>query len=203
MGSPIDPDEAFAALGRGIGLLQPDELLEVGHAVIGIVVARTRAGLDASGMPFKPYRKSYERARQRASLRTSPPDLVRTGHMLGGMQPLITGADEVTVSFPSPIEAIKASVNNDGCTKTVQVKAHYKNAYLKNVKGQGIVRVSRQDYKKSPRKVKAVTENVQAHERHMNTPAREFLDVRMWREMDAIAEVASEAMARRIDGKLR
>lgn len=203
MANLLDPAEAFAALSAEIGKLEPDELLEVGHAAIGIVVARTRAGLDASGAQFKPYRQSYERARARASLRTSPPDLVRTGHMIGGMQPLVTGPDEVTVSFPSQIEAIKAAVNNDGCTKTVQVKAHSKNAYMADIKGRGIVRVSRQAYKKNPRNVKAVTENVQAHERRMNTPVREFLDVRQVREMEFIAEVATEAIARRIEDKLR
>lgn len=207
MADLTDPSRAFDALIGEIGHLQPDELLEVGHAAIALVVARTRAGQDVNGAQFKPYRKSYARARERASLRTSPPDLVRSGHMLGGMQPLVTGADEITVSFPSDLEATKAAVNNDGCTKLVNVRAHSKNAYLQDVKGKGIIRVSRQAYKKDQRRkgdkrIKAVTENVQQHTRQMNTPAREFLDVKQSREMNFLAEVASEAMARRVNGKI-
>lgn len=152
MANLLDPAEAFAVLSAEIGKLEPDELLEVGHAAIGIVVARTRAGLDASGNRFKPYSPGYAKTRVKANLGTQP-DLVRTGHMIGGMQPLVTGVDEVTVSFPAQIEATKAGANNDGTRRGI--------------------------------------------------PSREFLDVRLAKEVEFIGEVATAAMARRIEDKLR
>lgn len=145
MANLLDPAEAFTALSSEIGQLEPDELLEVGHAAISVVVARTRAGLDASGNRFKPYTSDYAETRAKANLSTRP-DLVRAGHMIGGMQPLVTGVDEVTVAFPSQVEAIKAGANND---------------------------------------------------------TREFLDVRLPKEVEFIGEVATEAMMRRIEDKLR
>lgn len=147
-----DPEEAFDALNAEIDHLEPDELLEVGHAAIALVLARTKVGKDVDGVPFKAYKPDYANERRRAGLQASPPDLVRTGHMLGAMLPEVTGANEVTVSFTADVEARKAAANNYGTRR--------------------------------------------------GTPAREFLDVRLEQEQAFIAEVASEAMANRVEKKI-
>lgn len=198
-----DPAGAFDALIEGVSDIEHDTLLEVGHAAIALVVARTRHGVDVDGAQFRPYTPAYARARVRASLSTKP-DLVRTGHMVGGMIPVVTGKDEVSITFPSDLEAIKATVHNDGCNKLVNVRAHSKNAYLTNKDHR---RVSKQEYQKDRRnktkKVRKVTESVPDHQRQMNIPKREFLDVRQAREVQFLADVAGEAMARRIMERLK
>jgi hypothetical protein len=202
---PSDPSQAFDALNDEIDHLTHEELIEVGHAAIALVVARTKKGLDADGNKFAAYKPAYARVRAKAAVRVSPPDLVRTGHMLAGMQPLVTGQNEVTISFPSDLEAKKAATNNDGCKELVDVSPHKRGAYFDTSKGGQ--RVSRKDWKKDQRRknkrVVARTEKVGAHERQMDTPAREFLDIRRPRELEFIQNVASEIIARRVEGKIK
>lgn len=154
MAELADVDEAYAALSLGIAQADDDTLLEVGHAAIAVVVARTKHGVDVNGVAFKPYVPAYARQRVQASLSTQP-DLVRTGHMLGGMIPVVSGEDEVTIAFPSEAEAKKAAANNGGTRR------------------------------QNPRK------------------AREFLDIRQSKELDFIAEVASESIVARVRARLK
>lgn len=147
-----DPADAFDALIDGIGEVDNADMLEVGHAAVALVVARTKSGRDADGKKFTAYSPSYTEVRINAGLSASP-DLVRTGHMIGSMTPLVTGPNEVTVAFPSDVEATKAGANNDGTKR--------------------------------------------------GTPKREFLDVRLPHEVNFIAEVAGEAVARRVRNKIR
>lgn len=143
-----DPERAFAELSEAIGgPLTHEELLEIGHLGVTMVVARTKHGLDAGGKTFKKYSDEYAKERADRGLRPYPPDLAVKGQMLGALLPDVSGHNEVTVSFSSEREAIKAA--------------------------------SHDDPKRKGRK------------------KREFLDIRIPREMDVMGDAISEILVRR------
>lgn len=113
------PAEAAAFIDSIVGDLEFTEadLLELGHAGVTMVLARTKEGLDADLKPFAPYSKSYEVERLYSGL-SKQRDLVRTGHTLGAMLPTVTAKDEVTVHFASAESEEIASYQNYG-TSTV------------------------------------------------------------------------------------
>ncbi len=90
----------------------PDATLtEVGQLAATMIFLRTKKGLDADRNVFKPYSKAYAKRRARKGLRIDPPDLAVKGHMLGAIEPKITGPNEVTMTFNNPYEAQKAGWN--------------------------------------------------------------------------------------------
>jgi Xaa-Pro aminopeptidase len=88
-------------------------LLEAGHAAVTIIIARTKAGKDVDGHPFKPYTTSYLHTRIKHGL-GSQRDLVRTGHMLGAMLPVMHGRNEVLIEFANRNADLIAEVHNFG-----------------------------------------------------------------------------------------
>jgi len=102
---------AFDKINAVVTDVPKEVLTEVGQRVITIVTLRTRKGLDADGDVFRPYVPKYAKWRAKRKLRTSPPDLTVTGHMLGSMTPAITGQSEVTVEFNGAKEIAKALGN--------------------------------------------------------------------------------------------
>jgi hypothetical protein len=161
-----DVEKAYGDLSR-VGHLDEAELLEIGQLGITIVVARTKHGHDADGKFFKPYTPDYAEDRRRSGLQTSPVDLARKGHMLGGMTPMVTGENEVMVGFASEHEAIKAAAISEGVHKTVSVRT----------------RGSRRG------------QRAQSYARRMNMDARDFLDIRRSDEMNVLGDEISEKLA--------
>lgn len=53
--------------------------------IVGKILQRTQAGLDAEGDKFKPYSQGHARARQKKGLQASTVDLRVTGQMLGSL----------------------------------------------------------------------------------------------------------------------
>ncbi len=91
----------------------PDDVLtEVGQFAASMIFLRTKKGLDADRNTFKPYVPAYIKFRKKKGLRVDPPDLAVKGHMLGAIEPKITGPNEVTMTFNSPLEAAKAAGNS-------------------------------------------------------------------------------------------
>lgn len=90
----------------------PDSVLEdVGKFAVTIITLRTKKGLDADRNVFKPYTKAYARRRAKRDLRTDPPDLAVKGHMIGAIEPIISGPNEITIGFNAQHEADKATWN--------------------------------------------------------------------------------------------
>lgn len=87
-------------------------MLELGNLAIGIILARTKKGLDADGAPFRPYTAAYAKRRQDKQLRRTP-DLAVTGHMLQALMPQVRRPGTVTVGFLSQAEQDKAQWNTN------------------------------------------------------------------------------------------
>lgn len=66
----------------------------------GIVIARTRRGIDTKGRPFKPYSTDYAKRRLKAG-RSPTPSLWLTGGMVGSfaLRSAVKGIDSVALYF--------------------------------------------------------------------------------------------------------
>jgi len=106
-----DLKKAFDRLSEVLTWAPPQALEEVAQFAIHIITLRTRKGLDADGSPFKPYVKKYAQWRKRKKLRTAPPDLTVTGHMLGSIVSSVT-ENGISLEFSSPKELAKAIGNS-------------------------------------------------------------------------------------------
>lgn len=106
-----DIKTAFTKLNQALTTVNPSVLTAAGEFAIGLISLRTKAGKDADGQRFKTYTPRYKKIRVKKHLRTDPPDLTVTGHMLGSMVPSATGENEVTIEFSSPKEIAKALGN--------------------------------------------------------------------------------------------
>lgn len=164
MAELIHFDKALAGLVAEVDHVTEDELMEIGHFAVALVVARTKKGLDADGKPFVAYTPSYTEERVKHGLQGSPVDLARSGHMLGALIPQRTGPDEVSALFLAPLEATKAAAHNYGVDKVTSRK------------GNPV---------------------------HAHTPKREFLDIRLPAEQEAVAEVIGESIASRVEKSIR
>lgn len=91
----------------------PSEMSAIGEAAMTLILARTKAGLDADRKPFVPYSDRYAAERAAKGYATSPVDLARTGHMLGAMFRTI-GTEEIRIHFLKSDEATKAAAHNYG-----------------------------------------------------------------------------------------
>jgi hypothetical protein len=201
-----DPAFAYAALIGEIDHVTKQELIEIGEFAQTIVLTRTKLGLDADGKPFVPYSDAYAKERAERGLSRTP-DLAVKGHMLGAMISKPVSDDEVQVTFANPLEALKAQVHNDGSggnSSVALVKPHSRVAYISIKTGQRVSRAeAKKDAKRKNKRTKTRTESVGQHGRHMNTPQREFLDVRIPREVQAMAEAISEKLLTRVEKKLK
>lgn len=131
----LSPDRAYQELEESVtGVIDNGDLLLLGQLAVTIVVARTKKGLDADGKTFKAYALAYADERERASLRSTPVDLVRKGHMLGGMVPAVTGVNEVTVGFVSATEAAKAEAHTRGVDRTVSARGRNGGSYQRHAR---------------------------------------------------------------------
>lgn len=79
-----------------------------------LITLRTKSGLDADRRPFQRYSPRYTVERRRAGLSTRP-DLVRIGHMVGSLIPIVSGTPpEGRITFGSPREAAKGIAHTEG-----------------------------------------------------------------------------------------
>jgi hypothetical protein len=189
-----DDDYAAAAAklaeaGKAMSHLDDGQILALGHEALGIIIARTRTGVDADGHPFKAYSEDYKKIRAAKGLNTVTVDLARTGHMIGGMT--VSGrAGEAEIAFQATHEAKKAAAHNFGVNKQVSVRAHSRSSYV-NKKGQRVTaKEAKLDAKRKTKRVYQRAEKVSSHKRKMNTPRREFFDVRLDAEWRALSESA-------------
>jgi len=82
------------------------------------VLERTRSGKDVHGALFKPYSKSYQKARKKKGLQVRRVDLESTGEMLGDISATVYAADNMsTVSFNDSKNVLKAGFNQQGQAK--------------------------------------------------------------------------------------
>lgn len=169
--------------------LDDGQILALGHEALGIIVARTRTGLDADGKPFKAYSADYAKVRAARGLNTSTVDLAVTGHMIGSMT--VTGrSGEAEIAFMASREAKKAATHNFGSTAQASVRSHSRKTFV-NKKGQRVSASEvKRDKKRKTKRVYQRAESVGAHKRQMNTPRREFFDVRLDAEWQALGESA-------------
>lgn len=180
------PEEAARQL-EGIGAelqgaIDDAALLEAGHFATALVLLRTKQGLDVDGKPFAPYDPAYAAERQQAGLRTSPPDLARTGAMLGTITPLLTGDGGVEVGpHLSEREAIKMAAHDRGVDRQVSVRPHRFASYTVGNRFTSEARAMRDGGN-------AYGGMTRAYSRHMRLPKREVLDIRRDDELQALAE---------------
>lgn len=122
-----DAAKKLGQIGEALHGITDAQLLELGHAMMNIIVLRTKTGLDADRKPFAPYSEAYKKVRIDHSLQVDHVDLARTGHMI---QSLIVspGAGEVVIGFGSTREATKAAAHNSGVNRS---PSWLRNAYRK------------------------------------------------------------------------
>lgn len=86
--------------------------------IIGQILLRTDAGLDADGVGFKPYSPGHARQRVKRGLSAAPVDLRMTGQMLGslGLRRVAVMVDGVQLTIaPSAAQMLKArALEQDG-----------------------------------------------------------------------------------------
>ncbi len=110
----ILPQEIADRLGEiadELTTLSEAELIQLGWDAIAIILLRTKAGSDADGNPFAPYSERYAEYKIRKGW-VNTPTLTATGLMLGGMMPVVSGPNEVSISFASEFDALKAAWND-------------------------------------------------------------------------------------------
>ncbi len=198
-----DPDAAFSSLLEEMDQVTKQDLIELGQFATTLILTRTKRGLDADGKPFHPYTEDYAKARSSRGL-SSTPDLAVTGHMLGGMAPDVTGPNEVTVSFPSPLEATKAAVHNYGSNSTSSVSPHSRSVYVDQKSGRRVsAREVALDRKRKTKRTAERSESVTGHTRKMNTPQREFLDIRLESELNAMADAITTKLLGRVEKSIK
>lgn len=178
--------------------IDDDQLLALGHAALNIITLRTRAGMDADRKPFVPYSADYKKARAKKSLQTEHVDLAVTGHMIGAAS-VFPGQGEVTLGFNGTREANKAAAHNSGVKAQVSVRAHSRATHV-NKKGQRVsAKERRLDAKRKNKRVYQRDEKVSAHKRQMNTPERNWFDVRADDDVAALTEMVGIDVARNVE----
>lgn len=178
------------ASGQGIGLSE-NQLLEIGHEVIGLIVERTQGGIDADHKTFDAYSPDYAKVREGKGLSGTTVNLDLQGHMLAAMIPVVDGKD-VEIGFLNEFEAKKAAWHTGGVDKVVAVKPHSRIAYVNAKTGK---RVSRQEAAKDKRrknpKTTARIEAVELHARHQFLPKRDFISIRHPEDEKKMGEVVA------------
>lgn len=177
----------------------PAELQEIGEFAVTTILLRTKKGLDVDRQLFRPYSERYAAERAAAGLQTSPPDLTRTGHMLGSIE-VVPGAGEVKIAIMSEAEVPKAAAHNFGVDKTVPVKAHQCSGYMHSKKG----RISKAGAAKTRSgAIEKRTYMTTGHTRHMKMPQREFVDIRAPEEIAALEDVCASFIVSRVEKTLK
>lgn len=183
-----DVEKAYAEIDALAKPLASDDLLEIGHFATTLIIARTKTGVDVDGHGFKAYSPAYALERRKRGL-SDKPDLAVKGHMLGALVPIVISADEVDIGYLDPLQEKKAAVHNSGSDAVALVRSHSRKTSVDS-KGRRVSREeAKRDQRRKNKKTSTRVEAVGVHERHMNTPKREFADVRMPRELDAIEEL--------------
>lgn len=129
--------EAFDELNEALTEVSKAQLEEVADFAVDLIVTRTRKGIDADGQKFKSYTPKYAKVRARKHLRTDPPDLSVTGHMLGAIQ-AVPGADEVQLTFNNRHEIDKAVGNTNNGRDFFDVRRDEELEAIAEVIGDGI-----------------------------------------------------------------
>ncbi len=177
--------------------LKSSELAELGAFAERLISERTKAGIDVDGKPFAPYSKAY--AKFKASKgRSTRVDLAFTGHMFQALG-IHTDATSVTLLFRGRNDAQKASVHNFGFNGAVLVKAHSRGTAVDKQGRRVSKREINLDKRRKYKRVYQRREAVVKHSRMMKMPQREFMDVRMDSELEALAEVVGRPILGRIE----
>lgn len=178
------------------------QLKEIGQFSIDLVIARTRDGIDADHKPFAPYSEQYAKVRE-ARGRSTKVDLVMNGDMQAAMTPVVNGK-EVDIGFLSEFEAKKAEWHSGGIKKTVPIKTHSRLALIDTKTGRRVTQkeAAKDKRRKSPRVTKRI-ETVKVHERHMNLPKRDFIDIRHDDDVMKVGEVVAAKYIDNIKGRLK
>lgn len=169
--------------------LNESELLELGLFAERVIIERTKAGIDVDGRAFRPYSKRYATWKASKGRNVSTVDLAFTGHMLGALGQYVD-SESVTLLFRGKHDAIKAAVHNFG-SRARATKAAKRTA-----------RDERKKQKKWHRRAYRFVTGAKAKKitaaRNQGNPQREFLDIRMDAELDAIASVLEKPILGRI-----
>lgn len=185
-------------IGEALHGITEEQLLNLGHTGLSIIVMRTRAGMDADRKAFVPYSEGYKKVRAAKSLQTGHVDLTVTGHMIGATS-VFPGDGEVVIGFNSTFEAKKAAGHNSGVSKQVSVKSHSRATHV-DKRGRRVSRDERRkDKRRKKKRVYQRAEAVGKHTRQMNMPRRAWFDVRADEDVAALSEEVGIDVARNIE----
>lgn len=196
--------EIEATLEGGTIGLDDQQARAVGEFAIGLVIDRTKQGIDADHHAFAPYSPEYAETRKRRGRSDSTVDLALTGDMQNSMIAVPDGKGGVDVAFMSAAEEIKARAHTGGVKKTVPVKMHRRLALIDTKTGRRVTKkeAAKDKRRKKPRVAERI-ETVGVHDRNMNLPKRDFFDIRHPDDEAKVGEVVGDFFADNIKARRR